>query len=628
MAQLGPVSRGSLGAGQTVKLPMELSGQCVTIVGMAGAGVEDLGLSLADSEGKEVAKDETHGPDGTVRFCADKPGKYALTVAMVAGAGEYVVASWTGGQPGRPAEAATVGATAQAGGGTCESPAALVPGQTYVGDTSDGRASEEGSCGNSNAKELVYRLDLAARQRVTVEIRAQYDGVLYMRKGECADSDGEVECNDDAPGGGRRSRIDRVLEPGVYFVFVDGYGEEEGAFRMTVRADPAGSASNACDGAPQLASFGAVQGVIGEASDMARASCGRDATGPDTVYRLDVPTRSRVRVTERAVGFPPVVHVRRACEDRTSELGCSAEGGAPGRVSWAGVLDAGSYFVFADSAAEAAVGDYTLTTETTADVGQSATGDTCGDAESIPAMSGVLQGDTFNARDDVATTCGGTGGADVVYRLDVLRKSRLVASLEGDEAKHVLSLQRSCGAPSTELACGTSLDTELAPGAYWLIVDNAMPDTFGRFNLTYRVQDLAQIEAACSAAPRILPGQAVKGSTAGAGNRFETSCATTPNALGFPDKVYAFTLAKRTFVTASLTPTSVPAVLSIRRTCGRQASEIGCSLGHPAGSDARLRELLEPGTYYAIVEGLEPSVGGDYSLQIDYRAPTAPRPEE
>jgi len=58
MSQLGPISRGTLGAAQTLKLPLDLSGQCLTIMGMASGGVEDLGLLLSDPEGKEVAKDE------------------------------------------------------------------------------------------------------------------------------------------------------------------------------------------------------------------------------------------------------------------------------------------------------------------------------------------------------------------------------------------------------------------------------------------------------------------------------------------------------------------------------------------------------------------------------------------
>ncbi len=617
MSQLGPISRGELGPAQTLKLPLELAGQCVTIMGLAGAGVEDLGLVLADPDGKQVAKDETHGPDATIRYCADKPGKYQLTVAMLQGSGEYVVAAWTGGQPTRASDVAATGAAPQTGGGTCDSPGVLVPGQTYVGDTQDGRSNEEGSCGNTNARELVYRLDVPTRQRVTIDVHAQYDSVLYIRKGECSDSDAEVDCNDDAPGGGRRSKIDRVLEPGTYFVFVDGYGEEEGAFRMTVRAEPAGTSMSACEAAPMLASVGSAHGAIGDSTDTARASCGRDAPGPDRVYRLDVPVRSRVRLTEQAIGFAPVIHLRSSCDDRSTEIGCVADGMAPGRVAWAGVLDPGGYWVYADSAQDGSAGDYTLTSEMTADVGRSTGGDTCSDAASISSPAGNLLGDTFDARDDVSIACGGVGGADGVYRLDVLRKAQLTARLEGDEGKHRMALQKTCGAPSSELACGTSINEVLQPGAYWLVVDAADASSFGRFDIAYRVQDLTQSEAACASAPRLALGQRVAGSTAGGTNRFSTTCAGSSDLQDSPDKVYAFTLARRTAVVLRLRAPSFPAVLAIRRTCTDGSSEAACRTGHIAGSDLVIEQVLDAGTYYAIVDGQQRDSSGDFVLQLE-----------
>ncbi len=623
MSQLGPVSRGELGAGQAMKLPVDLAGQCVTIMGMAGSGVADLGLVLADPDGKEVAKDETQGPDATVRYCADKPGKYQVTVLMVQGSGEYVVAAWTGGQPTRGSDVTATGATPQTGGGTCDAPGVLVPGQTYVGDTQDGRANEEGTCGNTNARELVYRLDIPTRQRVSIDVRAQYDSVLYLRKGECSDTDAEVECNDDAPGGGRRSKIDRVLEPGAYFVFVDGYGEEEGAFRMTVRTEPAGTSMSACDAAPLLASAGgAVRGAIGDMTDSARASCGREAPGPDRVYRLDVPTRSRVRLTEQATGFAPVLHVRSSCEDRGSEVGCAADPMVPGRVAWGTVLDPGTYWVYADSAVDASVGEYVLTSEVTADVGRATRGDTCGDAESIAAHAGDLTGDTFDARDDLSVSCGSGSGADVVYRLDVLRKARLSARVQGDEGKHRLALQKTCGAPSSELACGTSIEQTLDPGAYWLVVDSADASSFGRYAISYRIQDLAQAEAACASPPRLNPGQMVTATTSGGANRLHVSCAGSADVHDSPDRVYAFTLARRTAVALHLHSPSFPAALAIRRSCTQDVSEVACRTGHLGGSDVIIEKVLDAGTYYAIVDGQDRGSSGDFTLQLRVHRPT------
>ncbi|MCU0689983.1 MAG: hypothetical protein MUF54_01145, partial [Polyangiaceae bacterium] len=277
LTQIGPVSRGELRTGQATKQRLELDASCVTIVAIGGPTVQDVALRIRDGEDKEVARDDMQGPDASVRYCADQPGKHELELVMAKGEGAYVVTTWKGGQPSRTLEATGSASATVTGGGSCEVPTVIANGQTYVGDTSEGRAMEEGSCGNTVANELVYRLDLPTRQRVTLEVRAQFDAVLYVRRGECADPESEAACNDDAPGGGRRSRIDEVFDPGTYYVFVDGYGEEEGAFRMMVQMRPASSARAECEAAPLLASTGSARGTLSERVSGTRASCGRNA---------------------------------------------------------------------------------------------------------------------------------------------------------------------------------------------------------------------------------------------------------------------------------------------------------------------------------------------------------------
>jgi hypothetical protein len=58
--------------------------------------------------------------------------------------------------------------------------------------------------------------------------------VLYVRKDDCTDLEAEVACNDDV-GHERRSHIDEVLDPGTYFVFVDGLANEAGSQSLLFR---------------------------------------------------------------------------------------------------------------------------------------------------------------------------------------------------------------------------------------------------------------------------------------------------------------------------------------------------------------------------------------------------------
>ena len=153
---------------------------------------------------------------------------------------------------------------------------------------------------------------------------AEFDSVLYLRKGDCNDDGAEVRCNDDA--GPKHSRIDAVLDPGMYFVFVDGYGEESGAIASKRRRMMPRALADVCRAARPLAASSRVVGNLSDAFDNANATCGRDAKGGDVPFRFDLPTRARVRFVEKSADFRPVVHVRRACEDAATEVACSDSG--------------------------------------------------------------------------------------------------------------------------------------------------------------------------------------------------------------------------------------------------------------------------------------------------------------
>jgi hypothetical protein len=615
LTQMGAVSRGSLDAAQSVKLPLDLSAECLTVVALGDRGVADLSLAILDAEGKEIARDDMMGPDASLRYCPDQPGKHELVLSMAKGAGGYAVSTWLGGTPTRRTESSPQGPATVEGGGSCEAPTVIVAGQTYVGDTQEGRRMEEGSCGNTGASELVYRLDLPSRQRVTIDVRAQFDSVLYVRRGDCSDPDAEVACNDDAPGGGRRSRLDEVLEAGTYFVFVDGYGEEEGAFRMTVQMRPTTGSRVECETAPVLALGSAVRGTMADRVNNAVASCGNNGAGPDHPFRLDLTSRSRVRITQRARGFAPVVHVRTSCDAADSEVGCSSDGMAPLEASFVGMLDAGTYHVFADSAADGASGEFSLTAQAVDFTGGGAVGDTCGEAVSLSSEAGVVSGDTFEARDDVAIGCGMPSTADVVYRIDLLRKARFTARIRKSEGKQQLALQSPCGVTRSELACGTEVAQVLGAGSYWLVVQDAASDSFGRFELGYRIDDVSMVERACATAPVLVPGRPVSGNTSGAPNLFSASCAGPVDMQVGSDRVYRFTLTKRSKVGLRLEAETFQPILTLRRSCLDAVDELGCRSSSRPGMPIELDQTLEPGTYYVVVDAQD-TAAGEYTLAL------------
>jgi hypothetical protein len=330
-----------------------------------------------------------------------------------------------------------------------------------------------------------------------------------------------------------------------------------------------------------------------------------------------------VRLTEHSDDLAPVVHVRRACADEQSEIACAESGSVAGDAAITGIWEAGAYTVFADGRDRDSTGPYAMLLETSTPGGSGTKADGCGDPAPLgTGASGSVAGDTFDARDDVAGTCGGGGAPDVVYRLDVARRSRLVAALEDEEAPHLIVLSRRCGERSSEAACGRTVDTVLTPGPYSIAVDGSSQDAFGRFTLKWVLRDLTGQSAACGKAPTLTSGRPLDGTTIGAGDRFTPSCAATETGASGPDRVFKFALNAPAVVRLVLVAAGFDGVVALRRACGEIAGgpsvpDLGCEAETDANHRVVLERGLEAGTYWVVVDGRSPSDQGPFT--IEYR---------
>jgi hypothetical protein len=622
LAQVGPLHEGILAEGREARVSLDLPAGCTTLVVMGGDGVRDIDAAIVGSKGGPIAHDTTSEPQAVLRACLEEPDACILVVKAAAGTGSWIAATWRGGAGA--GDTAGAAGTVRAGGeptGTCESPIPLSEG-SVSSTTARGESIHAGSCAKNSARELVYVLDVPRRQRVVLEVDARFDSVLYVRKDDCADEKAEVACNDDPPEGGRnQSRIERVFEPGRYFVFVDGYSQEGGAFKLTASMSDVVGLAEECRHAPVLASGEIVTGRTSLGVDDAHASCGGGAEGPDAPWHVDLPMRARVRVVEHSDDMAPVVHVRRACAEPASESACSEAANSGGDAVVTGVFERGGYTVFADAREANSSGSYSLQLEVEPPDGTGVVGDSCGDAQPFPVGTGAaIAGDTFAARDDVAGSCGGAGAADVVYRVDVLRRSRLFAQLQSEEAPHLLLAWRRCAERAYEVSCGRALDEVLAPGTYFVAVDGASPEAVGRFNIAWTLQDLSAQGAACASAPVLVPGRPTTATTVGAADTFAASCAGGDTASTGADRVYRFALAARTTVRLALNAAGFNAALALRKACAdplgaADIAEIGCE----SESDARRRTViertLEAGSYWAVVDGQSPAEKGTFTLE-------------
>ncbi len=132
--------------------------------------------------------------------------------------------------PGRVCEGG--GCIPAAPGNSCQNAQVITPvDQTLTGTTGYGLSNEYSStdCGGSGP-ERVFRFVLTEPTRFIAQAEG-YDSVLYLRS-VCETEDSEVECNDDLSDDNRGSRLDLSLQPGIWFLFLDGFRAASGNYQL------------------------------------------------------------------------------------------------------------------------------------------------------------------------------------------------------------------------------------------------------------------------------------------------------------------------------------------------------------------------------------------------------------
>jgi hypothetical protein len=619
LGQMGQVSEASLAEGAVARFAMDLEPQCYTFAAFGGDGVRAIELTVTDSNSQRVATAAARDPQSTLQYCPTVRGRYTVGVLMAAGSGPFALSSWRGTARG----VGTGGPIAQGegGSGTCRNPLSLQIGQTVTGDTSRMRNSHSGSCAEGEAGEQVYVLQVDRRMLVTIASEQDYDGTLYLRS-ECEDPDSEIACNDDDRSTSH-SRISQVLDPGTYYVFADGWSDDEGSFTLTVTGAEVPSPQEVCQNAPVLMPGQAMSGqTLGE-PDLFRASCAAGARGPERVYRLEVPQESRVQISQES-DYDGVLYVRRACGEQATEVACNDDAWDTQHARINKILPPGTYYVFADGYAPQSAGSYNLQADLAPVAGVGTQGDSCQDAQPL-TIGQPVEGNTFAARDDVVTSCGtAQDGFDVVFRLEVASRSRVRLWFEDSDLRQdgVIYLTRSCApnTPGAAIGCranalgeDSALEATLDRGTYYVVVDSASPRTFGRFRLNSRVEDVSMLERLCRTAPLLRSGQAVTGTTSGE-DRFRASCAGGARS---PENLYRLVLRRRSFVRLALRATSWPydAALFLRGDCLDPRSERACNDDDRDIQHSLIETTLEAGTYTVFVDGYSNRNSGSYVLE-------------
>jgi hypothetical protein len=147
-------------------------------------------------------------------------------------------------------------------------------------------------------------------------------------------------------------------------------------------------------------------------------------------------------------------------------------------------------------------------------------------------------------------------------------------------------------------------------------------EALGRFTLSWTLQDLSAQAGACQAAPALVERRPIVGNTAGAGDKFSTSCAGGDTSSTGPDRIFRFALPARATVRVSLMERGFEGALALRKACadgvgGADVAELACEVATEGHHPAVIERTLEAGTYWIVVDGQSPADQGTFTL--DYR---------
>ncbi|MBI5487616.1 MAG: hypothetical protein HY905_09810 [Deltaproteobacteria bacterium] len=407
--------------------------------------------------------------------------------------GNTPVAVWTGSgalvayaMEGAEVRTRTLGcAGSRTAGDTCSNSTDLaVDAGSVVADLSGMQDDLVTSCSSGNDKvDRVYRLTLGTERTVSVSSIGSSTTVELLDR--CLEPLSSRAC-----GTGSSSGFRRTLPAGEYYLLVEATGSS-GTF--SISSAPACltlPAGDTCAAAIDLSLTGeCFEGSLaGRTADYSACS----ASGPDVAYRIVLAERRFVLFrTLPGSGFNPILSLSNTATCSSGSTSCIGTG------SGGATIGPGTYYLVVDTSGTS--GYYVLSGLTLPACTPTSTPgtDSCTGVPDIPSTGGCYTSTTSGRANDFTASCGGGAVApDVVYRLVLTARSRVVADTIGSTFDTVLHIRGISCATGTEVACnddvvsgvaGASLiDTTLDAGTYYVVVDG-YNTAAGAYTLSVRV---------------------------------------------------------------------------------------------------------------------------------------------
>ncbi len=372
----------------------------------------------------------------------------------------------------------------------CQSAPLLVPGVAVTSTTVGEFDFFHSSCGlHGRGPDRTYRLELAERSRVQVELSGTTQPAVLHIHNRCSRSDDEVACESNNLDPSVDFRINTVLDPGVHYVVVDGAANGN-ASSFTLQADVLPVAGGTMTGDRCADAIALVSGVEADgntfaAHDDVTLACGAAHNGLDQVFRLDLPERSVVRVSaDGDFASSVALQLTRSCDGPLERSLCRdhAVGVESALVR---VLPAGTHYVVVESARPGEFGKFTLTADVSSAAGVEGA---CSAARSLPLNRSITGSN--RGRGVFEGSCADADNSpETVLRLAVEQAGEVDLHLErvgGAPASTTtytpaIYVRRDCINTNSEIECrdsGDSADSvdltfSAEPGVYYVFVDGA-----------------------------------------------------------------------------------------------------------------------------------------------------------
>lgn len=542
-----------------------------------------------------------------LHHCPSEDATYKLEASLSGADSGVVVGVWKKEGP--------VGAPG--GKGSCDDPFRLTAGQEVAGSTKGLGHSLQGACIQGKASEAVYRIDIAEASSFTAELDADFDAGLYLLD-QCSGETEALACSDDYGMKSGKSRINVTLEPGAYFLVVDGFGTMSGEYSLRSSVTALVPPDELCGQAPQLAGGPEIKGSTADMPDTFHGTCAHGSKGPDRLYGIKIEVPSRARFGLETLDYDGVLHLHAGCPGQSAEIACNDDFGDNKHAMIMADLEPGNYTLVVDGFDGTDAGAYTLSMETFSDSDAPSEDDQCGKAPALddPAKADegtvTVTGSTFRALDDVQPSCSPSPGGPDVFRSFHLDAPSAVSvrAVSSDFPGIVLSISKGCGGKS--LACQVEkLETLLPAGDYILAVDSLGADQLGDFELEMRLQSVEELNKICAAGKPLADGKLLKGTTGGTGS-FKASCGCMGQG---PENVHVLKIKKKSSIRIEVNPQGFDSVIYIRRNCEEKSSEVACNDDAGSTSQSVIEASLEKGTYYVFVDGCREGESGDYTIR-------------